>query len=307
MKREIKAIKGFDKDLKCRGFQYEVGKTYTIDGTIDICHNGFHAIPTDANPFKVFLYYPIATSRYCEVIISGEVQTEDGKVCGSEITIVAEIGVDDIIIAYEEWIKEREETKPRNHKTSDMSSSSDIAYYGVATNKGNYSSASTFGNRSSASNTGHTSNSSTIGNRSSASNTGDYSRAYSNGNGSISSNTGQMSIANNSGELSIACNAGGNSIARNSGNQGSAINNGDYGSAEVSGCSSVAAAFGDESRVRGAIGCALFLTERGGWDFKNHCTRIINVKAVIVDGVNVKADTWYTLKDGILTECQELE
>lgn len=307
MKRAIKAIKGFDKDLKCKGFQFEVGKTYTIDGQIEICKKGFHAIPSDANPFRVFLFYPLATSRYCEVIISGEVQTDEGKVCGSEIKIVAEIGVEDIIEAYEEWIKERGVTKQTSHNTGHMSNASNIGYYSSASNSGDYSSASTYGNRSSASNTGYQGNASSTGDRSSASNTGDHSRAYSNGNCSSASNTGHKSNASNTGDFSIASNTGEESMASNSGVYGSAINNGDYGSAEVSGFSSVAAVFGNESRVRGAIGCALFLTERGEWDFEKHCTRIINVKAVIVDGVNVKADTWYTLKDGILTECQELE
>ena len=62
----MKAYKGFDKDLKCRGFQYEIGKEYE-EPKADLCACGFHACE---NPIDVFGYYHPADSRYCEVEIS---------------------------------------------------------------------------------------------------------------------------------------------------------------------------------------------------------------------------------------------
>lgn len=59
----MKCYKGFDKDLKCRGFQYEIGKEYE-ENAADICHKGFRACE---NPMDVFGYYNPADSRYCEV------------------------------------------------------------------------------------------------------------------------------------------------------------------------------------------------------------------------------------------------
>ena len=72
----IKSYKGFDKDLCCRGFQYEVGKEYEIEGEIKCCQKGFHACES---PFEVFDDYDMLTSRFCEVEQSGEILTQKTK------------------------------------------------------------------------------------------------------------------------------------------------------------------------------------------------------------------------------------
>ena len=68
-KNIIHTYKGFDKDLKCRGFAYEIGQDYEQDGKIKCCNNGFHACEF---PLDVFNYYtPGENSRYCTVTQSG--------------------------------------------------------------------------------------------------------------------------------------------------------------------------------------------------------------------------------------------
>ena len=62
--KSIKGYKGFDKNLKCRGMQYEVGKDFEASGEIQKCKNGLHFCE---NPMDVFGYYPPSDSRYCEV------------------------------------------------------------------------------------------------------------------------------------------------------------------------------------------------------------------------------------------------
>ena len=96
--KKIKAFKGFDKDVKCRGFQYEVGKEYEEAGPIQACSKGFHACE---NPMDVFGYYPPADSRYCEVEQSGDISkdSDDSKIASSHIKIGAEIGLKGIIEA----------------------------------------------------------------------------------------------------------------------------------------------------------------------------------------------------------------
>ena len=100
----MKAYKGFDKDLKCRDFQYEAGKEYQ-EQEAALCRKGFHACE---NPLDTFRYYPPTDSRYCEVEIAdnGQRNSEDSKVCGEKIKIGAEIGLDGVIKAGAQFIFE---------------------------------------------------------------------------------------------------------------------------------------------------------------------------------------------------------
>lgn len=86
----MKACKGFDKNLRCRGFQYEVGGEYTEE-TAELCNRGPHACE---NPLDTLRYYRPGDSRYCEVEIedNGQRSSYDSKVCGKHIKIGAEIG-----------------------------------------------------------------------------------------------------------------------------------------------------------------------------------------------------------------------
>lgn len=102
---KIIAYKGFNKDFKCRDFQYEVGKTYEMDGNIECCERGFHACKS---PMEVFDYYDMLTSRFAEVEQSGKIDKENNstKMCSSRIKIRAELKLADIINLGVEWLKE---------------------------------------------------------------------------------------------------------------------------------------------------------------------------------------------------------
>ena len=93
----MKACKGFDKNLRCRGFQYEVGGEYTEE-TAELCKRGPHACE---NPLDTLRYYRPGDSRYCEVEIedNGQRSSNDSKVCGKHIKIGAEIGLKGVINA----------------------------------------------------------------------------------------------------------------------------------------------------------------------------------------------------------------
>ena len=112
-KKVIKSYKAFDKDMKCRDFQYEVGKEYEMDGHIECCARGFHACES---PLEVFDHYDMLNSRFAEVEQSGTIDREEGstKVCSSRIKIKAELKLADIINIGVEWLKDI--TSPSNVK-----------------------------------------------------------------------------------------------------------------------------------------------------------------------------------------------
>ncbi|RGO36530.1 hypothetical protein DXB14_22670, partial [Parabacteroides distasonis] len=117
----IKSYKGFDKNLKCRDFQYEIGKEYEMDGEIKVCNRGFHACES---PFDVFDHYTMIDSRFCEVEQDGNISKEDRgtKICSSKIKIKAELKLADMIYLGVEWLKEI--TSPEKIKTSIKDNSS---------------------------------------------------------------------------------------------------------------------------------------------------------------------------------------
>ncbi|WP_330570424.1 DUF7666 domain-containing protein, partial [Frisingicoccus caecimuris] len=139
----MKLYKGFDKDLKCRDYQFEVGKEYEEEKA-DICNCGFHACE---NPLDVFGYYPPADSRYCEVDLDvNDQKSDDSKRVGKHIKINAEIGLPGLIKAGVGYIKDQvdwEHAKVSN--TGDWS---------AATNTGDRSAATNTGYQSAATNTG---------------------------------------------------------------------------------------------------------------------------------------------------------
>ena len=101
---EIIAYKGFDKDLSCRGYAYEVGKAYEHDGTVSVCNAGFHACE---NPLDVLNYYDLCDSRFAVVKASGEISKNsdgDSKIASGKITIEAELKLPEFIGADVDWM-----------------------------------------------------------------------------------------------------------------------------------------------------------------------------------------------------------
>ena len=148
----MKCYKGFDEDLKCRDFQYEIGKEYEEERA-EICNTGFHACE---NPLDVFGYYAPADSRYCEVELDANDQkSDDSKRVGKKISIKAEIGIAGIIKAGVEYIKDQvnwEDDKKSNTgnrsaatNTGDQSVATNTGYRSVATVKGKESVAMAIG------------------------------------------------------------------------------------------------------------------------------------------------------------------
>lgn len=142
----IKAYKGFDKDLKCRDFQYEIGKTYE-EPTAELCNSGFHACEY---PLDVFAYYaPGDMSRYCEVDlddVSDKKGNDDSKRCGKKIAVKAEIGIAGLVKASVDFVMENiKDEKKASTNTGYRSASTNTGYYSKADVSGKGSVAAALG------------------------------------------------------------------------------------------------------------------------------------------------------------------
>ena len=133
----MKAYKGFNKDMTCRGFQYEIGKEYETDAA-DLCRIGFHACE---NPLDCFSHYAPATSRYCEVEIedNGQRSPEDSKVVGKKIKIGAELSTEQICKLHFEYVRSR--CDPAKTNAAGDRESASAGKFGIAS-AGRYGSAS---------------------------------------------------------------------------------------------------------------------------------------------------------------------
>ena len=94
----MKAYKGFDKNMRCRGYQFAEGETYVHDGPLSLCESGFHAC---LDPVDCLRYYDPCTSVYHEVEIDGvsDERKDDTKVVGKKIRIGARIGIAEMVKA----------------------------------------------------------------------------------------------------------------------------------------------------------------------------------------------------------------
>ena len=133
----MKAYKGFNKDMTCRGFQYEPGKSYEMGGPVEVCKSGFHACE---DPMDVFQYYVPGNSRYFEVYPEGDIKrdTGDSKLACSRIKIGAELDIRKLVSAKIEYTKERtttEHTDPKQATAGD-SGAATAGNYGAATSRG---------------------------------------------------------------------------------------------------------------------------------------------------------------------------
>ena len=252
---DMKTYKGFDSNLQCRGFQYEIGKEYEEEKA-EACKCGFHACEM---PLDVFNHYPPAGSRFCEVEQSGEMSRcgSDSKVASTKIKIGAEIGIPGLVKAQVEWVKEQIGFDDAVKKANESPDEHATGYQGAASATGDQGAASATGYQGAASATGNRGAASATGNRGAASATGD---------------------------------------------QGAASATGNQGAASATGRGGIAVASGYEGKVMGALGCAIVCCERGDWDGETY--PLLAVVSAIVDGEVIKADTWYTVKDGKFVEVE---
>ena len=186
----MKVYKATDKDMKCRGFQYTLGKTAEVDGDIELCERGLHACEM---PLDVLGYYvPGDGSRYFEAELDevSNKKSDDTKRVGKKLTLSAEIGIPGLVKAQVEYVKaqcdfdnaiKKADAEKKNHATGER---------GAASATGERGAASATGWRGAASATGDSGAASATGDRGAASATGWSGAASATGKGCVAMTTG---------------------------------------------------------------------------------------------------------------------
>ena len=189
----MKAYKGFDKDLKCRRFQYEVGKEYE-EANAALCKKGFHACE---NPLDTFRYYRPTDSRYCEVDVddNGERNSTDSKVCGKHIKISAEIGLKGVINAGVRFVFDKCESATEENASGWSGNAAASGWRGNAAASGERGNAAASGNLGNAAASGERGNAAASGDSGTAVVTGFAGRATALGEQCLAVAWGEDSLA----------------------------------------------------------------------------------------------------------------
>ena len=270
---KIISYKGFDENMQCRGFQYEVGKEYKMDGNIKCCDRGFHACKS---PMEVWDYYDMLKSRYAEVEQSGKIDTEENstKVCSSRIKIKAELKLADIINIGVEWLK-------------DITSPSKVKKDGALNDNGDRKKQ-----------IGSSGGYAQIGS------SGEYAKIGSSGYYAQIGSSGGYAQIGSSGYYAQIGSSGGYAQIGSSGDYAQIGSSGEYAQIGSTGEDSVIMCAGNSSIAKAKVGSWITLAE-WEWSDKKKRNVPVCVKTEYVDGENIKADTWYQLKNGKFVEVNE--
>ena len=272
----MRAFKGFNKDLTCRGYQYEEGKEFHTERA-ECCDTGFHACEY---PLDCFGYYDPAHSVFHEVELSGEMDKsgDNTKVCATDIKIGARLSIAGLVKMAIDFTM----SKVNKEAGSDER-------HGFASATGNCGASSATGDYGASSATGDYGASSATGNCGASSATGDYGASSATGDYGASSATG---------------------------NCGASSATGYKGASSVSDPTGVAVAWGHEARAKGCKGAHLILSDwkyvgarysDGDYmdPYDKESWELTGAKMVVVDGDKIKEDTYYRCIEGEIVEVTE--
>jgi hypothetical protein len=283
--KSMRAFKGFNKDLTCRGYQYEEGKEFHTERA-ECCDTGFHACEY---PLDCFGYYDPAHSVFHEVELSGEMDksNDNTKVCATDIKIGARLSIAGLVKMAIDFTM----SKVNKEAGSDER-------HGFASATRDYGASSATGYKGASSATGDYGASSATGDYGASSATGDYGASSATGNYGASSATGYKGASSATG------------------NCGASSATGYKGASSVSDPTGVAVAWGHEARAKGCKGAHLILSD---WKYvgarysdgdymdpyDKESWELTGAKMVVVDGEKIKEDTYYRCIEGEIVEVTE--
>ena len=326
----MRAFKGFNKDLTCRGYQYEEGKEFHTERA-ECCDTGFHACEY---PLDCFGYYDPAHSVFHEVELSGEMDKsgDNTKVCATDIKIGARLSIAGLVKMAIDFTM----SKVNKEAGSDER-------HGFASATGNCGASSATGDCGASSATGYKGASSATGYKGASSATGDYGASSATGDCGASSATGDCGASSATGYKGASSATGYKGASSATGYKGASSATGDYGASSATGdygassatgdCGAssatgykgassvsdptgVAVAWGHEARAKGCKGAHLILSD---WKYvgarysdgdymdpyDKESWELTGAKMVVVDGEKIKEDTYYRCIEGEIVEVTE--
>nr|UWD68224.1 MAG: hypothetical protein [Bacteriophage sp.] len=292
--KSMKAFKGFNKDLTCRGYQYEEGKEFHTERA-ECCDTGFHACEY---PLDCFGYYDPAHSVYHEVELSGEMDRsgDNTKVCATDIKIGARLSIAGLVKMAIDFTMSKVNKEAGSDERHGFASAT--GYKGASSATGDYGASSA---------TGYKGASSATGNYGASSATGDY---------GASSATGDYGASSATGDYGASSATGNYGASSATGNCGASSATGYKGASSVSDPTGVAVAWGHEARAKGCKGAHLILSDwrfigEKYWDgsykdmYNKDNWELTGAKMVVVDGEKIKEDTYYRCIEGEIVEVTE--
>ena len=341
---KIIAYKGFDRNLKCRDFQYEVGKEYEMNGEIECCKRGFHACKS---PMEVWDHYDMLNSRFAKVEQSGTIDRENNstKVCSSRIKIKAELKLADIINLGVEWLKDitsPSKIKVNNALNDNGGDSAQIGSSGYSAqigssgysakigSSGNYAQIGSSGDSAKIGSSGYYAQIGSSGYSAQIGSSGNYAQIGSSGDSAKIGSSGYYAQIGSSGYSAKIGSSGYYAQIGSSGYSAKIGSSGDsaqigssgyYAQIGSSGDSAKIGSSGDYAKIDSTgedsvIMCAGFKSKAKAkigswitlsewrWDKTKRCNIPICVKTEFIDGEKIKPDTWYQLINGEFKEVQ---
>ena len=338
----IKSYKAFDKNMQCRGFQYEIGKEYEMDGEIKCCERGFHACKS---PMEVWDHYDMLNSRFAEVELSGKIDGEGNstKVCSSHIKIKAELKLADIIKVGVEWLKDI--TSPTKVKTDiakndnggDYAKIGSSGYYAKISSSGDYAKIGSSGGYAQIGSSGYYAQIGSSGDSAQIGSSGYYAKIGSSGDYAKIGSSGDYAKIGSSGYYAKIGSSGDYAKIGSSGYSAKIGSSGYYAKIGSSGDSAQIGSSGDSAQIGssgyyakiGSSGDYAQINSTGEdsvimcagnnsrakakigswitlaeweWNDEKNHNVPVCVKTEYVDGENIKADTWYRLQNGEFIE-----
>jgi hypothetical protein len=299
----MKGFKGFSKDWKCLDKQYEVGKTFE-EPEAELCKKGLHFCE---HPLDVFGYYfPGDMARFAEVEADEIAEKrQEGKLVCKKLTIKAELSLKGMIEAAVSFVFDQANwtEEKTSEKDNDGVVANDKSGAALATGNGGAASATGYGGAASA--TGYRGAASATGNGGAASATGYGGAASATSYRGAASATGYGGAASATGYRGAASATGNRGAASATGYGGAASATGNGGAASATGKNGFASALGINGRAKAALGNWITLAE---WERdENFDWQVKEFKSAKIDGEVLMPDTWYWLKDGKVTICEEME